>query len=208
MLFDIKNIVFEIWGYPVSYVESIATVFGLISVFYASRANILTWGTGIVNEFFLFLLFFQVQLYSDMFLQVYFFIVTLYGWYKWRSKSIENKVFKSSFQNIIFLFGVIIAGTIVSGIFFSKIHILLPRYFKIQATYPYTDSFVLVASIVASILLSKKKIETWYLWITVDLVCVFLFFKKEMYFLSLEYLVFLVIASYGLLNWRALLKHD
>ena len=71
--FDINTIAFEVIGYPVSYVELIGTLFGLISVYFASRANILTWPTGIINEFFLFILFFQVQLYADMFLQVYFF---------------------------------------------------------------------------------------------------------------------------------------
>ena len=79
--FDIENIVLQFLGYPVSYVELIGTLFGLASVYFASRANILTWGTGIVNEVFLFLLFFQIQLYADMFLQIYFFVVTLFGWY-------------------------------------------------------------------------------------------------------------------------------
>ena len=60
---EIENIAFKILDYPVSYVELIGTLFGLASVYFASRANILTWGTGIVNEIFLFILFFQVQLY-------------------------------------------------------------------------------------------------------------------------------------------------
>ena len=81
--FDIHNSLVDVWGYSLSYVECIGTVFGLISVYFATRANILTWGTGIVNEVCLFVLFFQVQLYADMFLQVYFFGVTLYGWKQW-----------------------------------------------------------------------------------------------------------------------------
>ena len=56
--FDIKNIAFEVIGYPISYVELIGTLFGLLSVYYASNANILTWATGIINEIFLFILFF------------------------------------------------------------------------------------------------------------------------------------------------------
>ena len=65
--FEIKNIAIQIWDYPVSYIELIGTLFGLYSVYFASRANILTWATGIVNEIFLFILFFQVHLYADMF---------------------------------------------------------------------------------------------------------------------------------------------
>ena len=60
----------------------------------------------------------------------------------------------------------------------STIHLLIPKYFKLVATFPYVDSFVMIMSILATILLAKKKIETWYLWIIVDLVCVFLFFHK------------------------------
>src|SRR5690606_2689247 len=90
--FDIENIAFEILKYPISYVELIGTLFGLISVYFATKANILTWATGIINELFLFILFFQVQLYADMFLQVYFFVITLYGWYNWKQKPKQNSI--------------------------------------------------------------------------------------------------------------------
>jgi nicotinamide mononucleotide transporter len=206
--FEIKNVAFQIWDYPISYVELIGTLFGLISVYFASRANILTWGTGIVNEVFLFILFFQVQLYADMFLQIYFFIVTLYGWYNWNSKTAESKISETSFRNKIFLTVTILFGTLISGFLFTNIHLYLPTYFKIQAAYPFTDSFVMVSSIIATILLAKKKIENWYLWIAIDLVCVVLYFKKGVYFLSLEYFIFLGLASYGLYHWKKQLSND
>lgn len=206
--FEIENIAFQVWDYPISYVELIGTLFGLISVYLASRANILTWGTGIVNEFFLFMLFFQVQLYADMFLQIYFFIVTLYGWYKWNSKNTETPISEIGFRNKIYLTVAILIGTLISGFLLTKIHVYLPTYFKIQAAYPFTDSFVLISSIAATFLLAKKKIETWYLWIAVDLVCVGLYFKKGIYFLSLEYFIFLGIASYGLYHWKKQLRND
>jgi nicotinamide mononucleotide transporter len=206
--FEIKNVAFQIWDYPISYVEMIGTLFGLISVYFASRANILTWGTGIVNEVFLFILFFQVQLYADMFLQIYFFVVTIYGWYKWNSKTAETKISETNFRNKIFLAVAILIGTLISGFLFTNIHLYLPAYFNLQAAYPFTDSFVMVSSIVATILLAKKKIETWYLWIVVDLVCVVLYFKKGVYFLSLEYFIFLGLASYGLYHWKKQLSND
>lgn len=206
--FEIKNVAFQIWDYPISYVELIGTLFGLISVYFASRANILTWGTGIVNEVFLFILFFQVQLYADMFLQIYFFIVTLYGWYNWKSKTDESKISETSFRNKIFLTVTILIGTLISGFLFTNIHLYLPTYFKIQAAYPFTDSFVMVSSIIATILLAKKKIENWHLWIAIDLVCVVLYFKKGVYFLSLEYFIFLGLASYGLYHWKKQLSND
>lgn len=206
--FEIENIAFQILGYQISYVELIGTLFGLVSVYYASKTNILTWGTGIVNEVFLFILFFQVQLYADMFLQIYFFVVTLYGWYKWNSKISEAKVLKINFRNRITIAIAIAIGSVLFGFVFKNIHLYLPNYFKIQAAYPFIDSFVMVSSIIATILLAKKKIETWYLWIAVDLVCVVLYFKKGVYFLSLEYFIFLGLASYGLYHWKKQLNND
>lgn len=205
--FDIKNIAFEIIGYQISYVELIGTLFGLLSVYFASRANILTWATGIINEVFLFILFFQIQLYADMFLQVYFFVVTLYGWYNWKQKPKQNSITLTQKKTKIWLASAIIVGTIIAGFLFANIHLYLPHYFKTEAAFPFADSFVMVLSIVATVLLAQKKIETWYLWIIVDIVCVFLFFKKGIVFLALEYLVFLGLATYGLLNWKKQLNN-
>lgn len=205
--FEINNIAFEIIGYQISYVELIGTLSGLLSVYFASRTNILTWMTGLINEVFLFILFFQVQLYADMFLQVYFFVITLYGWYNWKQKSKQNNIASTERKIRIWLASGIIAGTIITGFLFANIHFYLPEYFKTEAAFPFADSFVMVLSIIATILLAQKKVETWYLWIVVDIVCVFLFFKKGIIFLTLEYLVFLGMAIYGLLNWKKKLNN-
>jgi nicotinamide mononucleotide transporter len=206
--FYIENTAFSIIGYPISYVELIGTVFGLISVYYASKANILTWSTGIVNEVFLFILFFQVHLYADMFLQVYFFIVTIYGWYNWNTSTVENKIAVISTKARWLITIIIIAGWLLSGLLIKNIHLYLPHYFKVAAAYPFTDSLVMVLSIVATVLLAKKKIENWHLWILVDVICIILYFKKGVYFLSLEYLIFLGLASYGLYHWKKQLAND
>jgi nicotinamide mononucleotide transporter len=206
--FDINNIALKIIGYQISYVELIGTLFGLLSVYFASKANILTWATGIINEIFLFILFFQVQLYADMLLQVYFFVVTLYGWHNWQQKPQKNGITSTQTTTKIWFASAIIGGTIIAGFTFTNIHLYLPQYFKTEAAFPFVDSFVMLSSIVATILLAQKKIETWYLWIAVDIVCVFLFFKKGIAFLACEYLVFLGLAIYGLLNWKKQLSND
>jgi len=205
--FEIYNIAFEVFGYPISYVELIGTLFGLISVYFATRANILTWATGIVNEFFLFLLFFQVQLYADMILQIYFFVITLFGWYNWKHKPKKNSITTTNFKTRVFIVFTIITGTLVTGFFFANIHLYFPQYFKIAASFPYADSFVMVSSIIATVLLAKKKIETWYLWILVDIISICLFFKKGIVFLGIEYFIFLGLVTYGLLNWKKEMKH-
>lgn len=201
---DIRNSALEVWGYALSYVELIGTVFGFISVYFASRANILTWGTGIVNEVFLFLLFFQVQLYADMFLQVFFFGVTLYGWNNWRKKKQGKQITLLNGRQRLIVLAVLVLGTIAFGFFFSNIHLYLPAYFKLKAAYPFADSLVMTASILATVLLAQKKMENWYLWMLVDVICVVLYAVKGIYFLSLEYGIFTVLVAYGLIHWKKL----
>lgn len=205
--FDVHDIAFSVMAYPVSYIELIGTLFGLISVYYASRANVLTWPTGIVNEIALFVLFFQVQLYADMLLQVFFLVVTVFGWYNWRNKTAELPVTRMS-RPMTGIYGVaLLFGTIGVGFTIQRFHIWMPQYFPLPTTYPFADSFVMMASVLATFLLAKKRIETWVLWIVVDIVSVILYLIKEIYFLSLEYVVFLGLATFGLLQWRKQLKY-
>lgn len=205
---DIQSIAVVIFGYPISYIELLGTSFGMISVFLASRGSILTWPTGIVNEFFLFLLFFQVQLYPDMALQIYFFVVTLFGWYSWRKRKNHRRITTlSGFQRgVLALF--IVAGSVLAGVFFRNIHELIPVLFKEPSAYPFADSFILISSIAATYLLALKKTENWMLWILIDLAAVWLYLQKEIYFLALEYTLFLCIAIYGLIHWQKKSAND
>jgi len=200
--FDVTNIAIHIPGYPISYIELIGTIFGLISVYYASKADVLTWPTGIINEIALFGLFFQIQLYADMLLQVFFLVVTVFGWYNWQQKTEEVPISRMQGRMVAVYGIVLLAGTIITGIIIQQFHLWMPAYFPLPATYPYADSFVMVASMLATFLLAKKRIETWILWIVVDVVSVILYLIKGVYFLSLEYVVFLGLATYGLLQWR------
>lgn len=205
--FDVQHIAFSVIGYDISYIELIGTVFGLISVYYASRANVLTWPTGIFNEIALFALFFQVQLYADMLLQVFFLVVTIFGWYNWRHKTEELPVTRMT-PNMVGIYAIaLMAGTVLMGLTIQQFHRWMPGYFPLPATYPFADSFVMMASILATFLLAKKRVETWVLWIVVDIVSVVLYLIKGIYFLSLEYIIFLGLATFGLLQWRKQLKY-
>lgn len=206
-MFDIENIAFSLPGYPISYIELIGTLFGLISVYWASRTNILTWPSGIINEIAFFILFYQVQLYSDVLLQVFFFAATVYGWINWRNgpnkKSISHLTNKFKRWYII----AICIGTITLGALMSEIHTFLPEYFAKEASFPYIDAFTTCASIVATILLARKNIETWIIWIIVDLVCIVLYFIKGIPVVAFEYIIFLMLCLLGWRNWNKELKN-
>lgn len=204
--FDISNVALQLGNYSLSYIELIGTLFGLVSVFLATRSNILTWPIGIINEVFLFILFFQVRLYADMTLQIYFFITTIYGWYNWKNS--PSASFSSKFNkqwNLLFLF-IFICSSVLCGVFFQRVHVYFPEVFKEKAAYPFADSFVMMGSVLATILLAKRKIENWYYWIAIDVVSIAIYIKKGIYFLSAEYFIFLLLASYGLISWKKTLS--
>ncbi|MET0635173.1 MAG: nicotinamide riboside transporter PnuC [Chitinophagaceae bacterium] len=206
--FVISNTAFKIINYELSYVELFAVISGLVSVWYATRARILTWPTGVINEILLFLLFFQVQLYADMMLQVFFFITTVYGWINWNKPSLTNRVEKLSQKKRLYYAVMIPAGSLAAGLLVASLHKLLPEYFNKPASYPFIDSFVVVLSIAATLLLAKKKMENWICWIIVDLIAIVLYFVKGIYFLAIEYFVFLILATIGFYNWKRKLTYD
>jgi len=207
-LWDINYVIFTVLGYPLSLIELIGTISGLVSVYLASRANIWTWGTGIINEVAFFILFYQVSLYSDMLLQVYFFVMSVYGWIYWnKNNQSSKKVEKLNNSLRIKYLLILVFGTTLLGFLMQNIHLYLPQFFSQPASYPFFDAFTTTASILAMILLASKKIENWVLWILVDIVAINLYFLKDIRFVAIEYIIFLVLASYGLWTWSKKIKY-
>jgi nicotinamide mononucleotide transporter len=209
-LFDINSIFFTVLDYPISYVEFIGTVAGLVSVWLATKSNIWTWATGLVNVVFFFVIFYQVQLYSDMFLQGYFFAMSIYGWITWRKQdqAEENPITTLSNKNRIYFAVIIAVATAIFGTLMLNIHTTLPGIFSKPASFPYLDTFTTVASILATIFLARRIFETWILWITVDILSIGLYATKGIMLISIEYVIFLCLASYGFYNWYQLQKDE
>jgi len=84
----------------------------------------------------------------------------------------------------------------------SRVHIWLPDLFPERATFVYTDAMIAVMSIVASLLLAKLRLENWILWILVNLMSVVMYAMKGVMLVSLQYVIFLFMASYGLVEWK------
>jgi nicotinamide mononucleotide transporter len=206
--FDIDHILFTVLDYPMSSLEFFGTIAGAIAVWLSARANIWSWPIGIINVTLLFFLFFQVQLYPDMFLQVFFFVTNLMGWWRWAHprKGEENykdelNVSYTPAKQLIILSGIGLVGTLIMGVLASRLHDFLPAIFSKPSAFPYLDSFVTVLSIVTTFLMIQKKVECWILWIVIDVVATGMYFAKGIKFLGLEYLVFCFLAAFGLWNW-------
>ena len=206
--FSIDHTFVEILDYKLSYLEFCAVVFGLIAITLSAKANIWNWPIGIVNVILSGFFYYQIQLYPDMFLQVFFFITNIIGWWRWaHPKTMEadsKHELKVSFmkrKQLLLLCIIGITGTICIGSLASQLHHWFPVLFNLPSAYPYTDSFILVMSIATTFFVIQKKIEVWIVWILVDLIATYLYFIKGAYFFSLEYLVFTLLAIFGLWGW-------
>lgn len=192
--------------YPMSYIELIGTIFNLWSVWLVARNRIATWPVGIVGIVLFMTLFYQIRLYSDVYEQIYFLIMSFYGWWQWAKLAHKQgkqgpAISFSTAQTLLASIIVTIAATILSGNFIGKIHIYFPSLFPEMASYPYLDALTTVMSFVATFLMARKKVECWYYWIAVDVIGVVLYYVKNIRFVSLLYLIFLVMATNGLVMW-------
>jgi nicotinamide mononucleotide transporter len=204
-LLDIDNTFFVIIGYSMSYVEFFGTIAYLSSVWLVAKKNMLTWPIGIISVILYFILFLQINLYADMVEQMYFLGMSLYGWWYWNKTQIKenHRGFSVSSRSLIAkCLAVTIVGGVGFGFFLMNADIILPSIFTEPASYPMIDAITTVASFVAMWLLSKKKVESWIYWIFIDVVAIWLYFIKDVKFLSLLYVILLGIAIDGWITWR------
>ena len=192
-----------------SYLEFFGTLAGGLAVWLSANGNIWSWSIGIINVVLFFFLFYQVQLYPDMFLQIFFFVTNLIGWWRWahpnegeENKKNELRPSWMSASGLSLMILLTLIGTISFGYFASGLHEMFPKVFSLPSAFPYMDSFVLAMSIVATYLMVQKKVECWIAWILTDVVATYLYFSKGIMLVGIEYFVFCIIAAYGFWTWR------
>jgi nicotinamide mononucleotide transporter len=206
--FSIDKIFFTVLGYQMSYLEFFGVLFGIVAVTLSAKANIWSWPIGVVNVILAFFFYYQVQLYPDMLLQVFFLATNLIGWWRWgnpkaeeEDKKRELKVSRMKMNQFIFISSIGLSGTILFGFMASKLHHWLPSIFLLPSSFPYIDSFILVMSVIATFMMVHKKIECWVLWILIDIVATIVYYVKGAKFYSAEYLALTVLATFGLWHW-------
>ncbi len=206
--FSINTTFFTLMDYSMSYVEFFGTIFTIWCVWLTSKAKVLSWPIGIVGVVLYMVLFYQINLYGDMLEQGYFLITGFIGWYVWLhpkggegEKNGSLKISTNSFKTNV-LYAVLIAFlTAVLAWVTMNLDNWLPQYFPEATTYPFLDAFTTTMSFVAQWLLVKKRLESWVLWIVVDVIGIWLYWVKGVKFISLEYVLFLGIAIGGLIGW-------
>ncbi|WP_296144468.1 nicotinamide riboside transporter PnuC [uncultured Flavobacterium sp.] len=184
--------------------EAIVFFFGIISVYYAKKENILVYPTGIIATIITVYLLYKAEYFADMTLNVYFSIMSIYGWVNWSRIKEDEHVIKISRTNTtqkiigILLFFLTIVVTYCIYHLFGK-EILPENYIDIVTSGIFFTGMWYMA---------LKKIENWTLWIIGDIIAVPLYAYRGLGMLSLQYVFFTILAILAYLEWRKILSNN
>lgn len=199
------------YKYPMSYIEFIGTIFTLCSVWLVTRRKIATWPVGILGAILFLCLFYQLRLYADTLEQIYFIVTGFVGWWLWSKNAPPQntplEVEYSPKNQIAFWIGVTLFFTLFLSWSLARFHIWMPKLFPQAATFIIPDALTTVMSFVTQWLMVKRRVECWIYWVIVDVIGIWLYFVKGTFFLSLLYVIFLVLASRGLYEWHRAQKN-
>jgi nicotinamide mononucleotide transporter len=183
------------WWHQQTWLEIIGVITGLLCVYLAAKNNIWNWPIAVISVSIYIFIFFAARLYADMGLQFYFLVMNFYGWYYWsRKPTTEDKtpVVLITKKEIIFSIASVIVFTYILG--------SILKY--TPASYPYIDSFCTACSLVAQVLLARKVLENWLIWIFVDIVYVGVYIFKGLHLTAIMYAIYVGIALMGYIDWK------
>lgn len=186
-----------------SALEYVAVFFGIISVVFSRMENIWVYPTGLINTVLFIYLCFGWKLYAEASVNVFYTIMSIYGWYLWaRRKSTDAskkhlEISRSNIKEWIIATGFFLACWLV-------LYLILNNYS--DSNVPLADSFAAAAAYTGMLLMARKKVESWIWWIITNIASIPLYFYKGAVFTSFQYLVFLILAVLGLITWNNKVK--
>ena len=179
-----------------SILEIIAFLLGLANVTLVVRRSIWNYPFGLAMVVLYGVIFSEARLYSDAILQIFFFVVQIYGWWNWahvRAEAGEVTVVGLSHRTRArWAVGCIVASALWG----------YGMYRFTDASFPWIDATLAIVSVAAQILMSRRAVESWWLWIAVDVGSVGLYAAKGLWLTTLLYAIFLGLAVWGLVDWR------
>ncbi len=195
------------------YFEAIAVLFGLLSVYFSIKKNIWVYPTGIISTVLFIYIMFVFGLLGDMLINVYYTIMSIYGWILWSKHSedhIHVDVKKATTKDwkvgsVLFAGSLLFVGTVYYykpfiNNQFSMENVELGFYHLDWANY--TDIVTTSLFLVGMYFMAKRNIENWIFWIVADLICVPMMFEKGLALTGLQYFVFTAMAIIGYIEWK------
>lgn len=204
---DIFNIIFQQAFHDQSFWEIIAVILGIAYLVLAIRQSLWCWPCAFVSTSIYTGLFWHVSLLMDSLLNGYYILMAVYGYWVWQGgKATENSIAKVevpikkwSINMHALVIGSVIILSIVSGL-------LLDRF--TQAAWPFLDSFTTWGSVVTTYMVAKKVLENWIYWFVIDAISVVLYIERGLYFVALQFAVYVVMVVFGFFKWLSLYQQN
>lgn len=184
------------------YLEIVGFALGLLYLYWEYHANSKMWLVGIIMPLVSMWVYFSKGLYADFAMNIYYVIMTIYGYVVWTFSLTSRKPHNRAISHIPWQY--IIGGVLA----FCGVYAILAAWLVnlTDSTVPYLDALTTAGSIIGTWMLARKYIEQWFVWIMVDAVSVGLYAYKGIYFYSALYLAYTVIAFFGYAKWRRLMR--
>jgi len=184
-----------------TWLEYIAVFAGIASVWYSRVENILVYPVGLINTIIYVWLSVKGELLGEASVNLYYTIMSIYGWLLWTKKDKEQHaiVHVKFSDHRWWLYQLAFFAAFYVTIFISLTY--LKRSFTPGAI-PWADAFASATAFTGMWLMTKKKVESWYWWIATNIASIPLYFVKQYVFTSVYYLVLLIMAVWGLIEWR------
>lgn len=184
-------------------IEIVAVVFGVLSVWYAHKENIWVFPFGIINVLIYIYICISARLYANAGINVVYFLTNVFGWYNWTRNNDEQgglQISRNSLkQNVLWL----ISAIVMYGVIVWILHIAHHADIEyLNSILPWIDGMNTSFFLCATVLMTMKKIENWWFWIAGNVLSIPVYFSQGLYFTSLQYAIFLVIAIMGLREWN------
>lgn len=182
-----------------STLELVADLVNLIAVLLAARNSVHTWSSGILGCVLFGWLFFESQLYADVTLQGFFIVTSALGWWAWLrgNAGTQLPVSRTAPGTLAWMAALAVVVALAYG---ALLHHFTDAYA------PLVDSLVLTFSVLAQLLLMRRRLENWYAWLLVNTLAVPLYASRELYLTAGLYMLFWCNAWYGLYRWRRELR--
>lgn len=178
--------------------ELLASVFTIASVIYSKKNNVLVFPTGMICTAIFVYLLLKWGLLGDMMINIYYFVMSAYGWYLW-TRIIDGKP-QTPITRATTIEHYISVGIFSAGVFF--VYGVYVFFDKIEHWTSYIDMITTGIFFVGMWLMAKRKIENWLYWIIGDMITVPLYFYKGLTFSSILYFILTIIAIFGYLEWK------
>lgn len=183
------------------WLEFVAVLSGIASVWFSKKENILVYPVGLINTIFYVYISIKGSLFGEAAVNFYYTVMSIYGWALWAKKNRQRQI-------ILHITGSSFREWVHQCLFFAFFYVALfaaLRWAKsafFANTIPALDAFASATAFTGMWLMARKKVESWYWWIATNITSIPLYFIKGYVLTSVYYAVLLILAIFGLKEWK------